>query len=504
MLSHRRKHGARPSIGCRSECLGKQSPILNQCFWAEKQQVSSFGIRCASELGMKLCISKRGMMLVVMTLLTSPDLTWAKERNKGLSRHDISIRVAKRVRVSQEILSDEHTLLVVVDGQGPTILRELSKQLGPGMSFDSNITLGEGREILLQHRYRITDAEVYWKKGRLELRVFFQKPVKQLQQRIVRPTPKTIPSAFIASRFVSAEEALKRGEWDVADRLYRKVETERALQGWARLRLIDLGAVANPGTSLCDDYRSVADEFKNRTSGLLAIARMLVLDCAAVEEDTLRRVRTAVKQLDGVVGGFLWSELLWALAQSSSIDQVELALKFARRSRSLLGSGVRAARRTLLARAIRLQSDPLKKIRSIELYRREIASHIERFSLLMSGARAARDLDLPRTVMRELDNLERYRPFRGPLWKARKAEAQIANLRGEAYKMPGTRAGERAQRFLAQRFRKRFGVDPSFSKEESWAAESKLSVLEKIEQLEVRLRAVDRAVSAVETQARGE
>lgn len=394
---------------------------------------------------------------------------------------------------------DQHRVLVVIRPAPAEVALQLDPQLSAKLEAHIRKTPNDGVEIVLTSGLLVESARLHQSTRLLRVELDLSSGVRAVRGRVRRPLPAQMPSQFIAKLFRPAERAMRAGSYARARRLFEGLTDEFATEAWARLRLADLELITNDERRACAAYQNVYEQFGTRTSGLLARMRLYVLRCpdATVHSLRLADALGQLRRLDGVIGRFLWAEVIWGLTVMGRLDDTDFVL--AHVPAYIRGGTSQIARHVLINNVVYGATEPFAAAKFLNRFAKELPRHPEGADLLLAGARALMALDLPQQTIAVLRapwaaRLWRGKRARGALWRERVGEGQVLVLLAQAYRALGDRA--KHDEMVAD-YRARFkSVAPVPPAVRSDFGRGDLEVARALDDLQFRVRAAQNAVNA--------
>jgi hypothetical protein len=405
----------------------------------------------------------------------------------------VGVDIAVNTRVFLESLSDGHSVMVIFEPAPEDLALQIETQLEVDLDGRVEPIEGDREGLYLLHHRVVTRSRLIRTPTLVEIELVYEDFLPSLRKHLAKSPPRNLPSSFVAPRFFQAEVSIRKGNFDRASEQLRELMTEKALAGWAALRLADIVGLTRRMSFACESYADVMNRFSTRTSGLMARLRMYVVRCPGATRDFLEltALMRRLRRIDGPVGRFLWNETLWAFGLRSDIKDGD----FVMRHMSVSGHSrqTQKSRHAILARLIRTAQDPVEIARHALAYIKDLKSHPESKALAFAGMRALMELDLPERVP-VLWNKVRNNRGNGAQWAKRQGEREVLAILIEGAKIMGNDsvAGK-----LSAQYRRRFKSSPPVTATSvSKLTTQDLETHKGLVLLEYRVRALGNAVAA--------
>jgi hypothetical protein len=406
------------------------------------------------------------------------------------------------VRTSQP--ADGYSLLMVFQPAVPAFVKAVKRQAVKGLRVSTAPVGPKGQEVLLRFANPIAKQKVKRKGRRVALEVAWKTREEILREHIIKTLKVPVPSTFVGYRFDAAEGLMRSGNFEDALASYKELAAKHELRAWAQLRLSDIALLNGDVPGACRRYGATNEAYGVRMSGMLARLRRQVLACdlrdgSPADWDVLLE---RADRIPGRIGKFLRSEVIWAIEQVASADEVDRAINLIE-NLELQHRGtrrkLRRIRDVLMARGIRLVQEPLRRASMCYRHRSALMGHSEAYSLRFLCAKAFRRLSLVDKAVAGLKVLSksRQKTFTGALWEARGGRAQALFELAHAYNDLGDPDYVYA---TLVRYKRKFGYPPPTTIQAEPAGPSvtfrDLPLGKLIDSIDSRAYALDRAVRA--------
>jgi len=353
---------------------------------------------------------------------------------------------AKKLTAKATVLSDRYTLITMLNQEVPGLEDALREAEVDGLRFKATPMRNRGVELSIIFPEPIVKVNVSVKKRRkLTFAVEYQSREDLMRDRIRRRLYVPVPSSFVAGQYSDAERLLRTGNLKDALVEYNELSEEYALRAWAQLRLGDIALLGGDTRGACRRYGGVNEAFRSQISGMLAVLRRQVLACGWGRDSRpdwdvmlMRADRTG-----GRVGEYLRAEVVWAMGQVATADEVDLVLELLGATavkRKAYKRQLMAQERLMVARAVRLPAKSIDIARMCYRHGERIAKHPDAKDLHYRCSAALLDLDLiDESIARsqELIKPSKKRRGEGALWRVRDGAAQSMLLLAQAYRQKG-------------------------------------------------------------------
>ena len=237
---------------------------------------------------------------------------------------------AKKLTAKATVLSDRYTLVTMINQELVGLEDALREAAEDGLRFKVIPMRNRGVELTIIFPEPIVKVNVSVKKRRkLNFQVIYQSREDLMRDRIRKRLYVPVPSSFVAGQYSDAERLLRTGNLKDALVEYNELSEEYALRAWAQLRLGDIALLGGDTRGACRRYGGVNEAFRSQISGMLAVLRRQVLACGWGRDSRpdwdvmlMRADRTG-----GRVGEYLRAEVVWAMGQVATADEVDLVLE---------------------------------------------------------------------------------------------------------------------------------------------------------------------------------
>ena len=406
------------------------------------------------------------------------------------------------VRINQP--KDGYSLLMVFQPAVPGFVKAIKRQGVEGLRVSTAPVGRRGEEVLLRFASPIAKQAVKRRGRRVSLEVSWKTREEILREHIIETLKVPVPSTFVGYRFDAAEGLMRSGDFEDALASYKELAAKHELRAWSQLRLSDIALLNGDVPGACRRYGATNEAYGVRMSGMLARLRRQVLACdlrdgPPADWDVLLE---RADRIPGRIGKFLRSEVIWAIEQVASVDEVDRAINLIE-NLELQHRGtrrkLRRIRDVLIARGIRLVEDPLRRASMCYRHRSALMGHSEAYSLRFLCAKSFRGLSLLDKAVAGLKVLSkaRQRNYNGALWEARNGRAQALFELAHAYNDLGDPDYVYA---TLVRFKRKFGYPPPTTIQAEPKGPSvtfrDLPLGKLIDSIDSRAYALDRAVRA--------
>ena len=414
---------------------------------------------------------------------------------------------AKKLTAKATVLSDRYTLVTMLNQEVPGLIAALKDADVEGLRFKAVPMRSRGVELSIVFPEPIIAVKVQVKKRRkLTFQVTYQSREDLMRDRIRKRLYVPVPSSFVAGQYSDAERLLRTGNLKDALVEYNELSEEYALRAWAQLRLGDIALLGGDTRGACRRYGAVSEAFRSQISGMLAVLRRQVLACGWGRDSRpdwdvmlMRADRTG-----GRVGEYLRAEVVWAMGQVATADEVDLVLDLLSATavkRKAYRRKLVAQERLMVARAVRLPAKSIDVARMCYRHGARLEKHPDAKDLNFRCAKALLDLDLIDDAIARAQVLvkpSKKRRGEGALWRVRDGMAQSMLLLAEAYRQKGDPDYVYA---TLVRYQRRFGnyvppVVPPMPRVKRMKLRD-LPIGKEVATFESRLNAIERGLDAV-------
>lgn len=357
--------------------------------------------------------------------------------------HAAGLRVKARGptgKVKAEVPMDGYSLVMVFEPRVPGLVKQIKGQPVSGMHVEAIPVGTKGEEVRVLFSVPIAKHRVTRKGRRVVIEVELKLREQNLRERILKTLKVPVPSTFVGYRFNAAESLMRSGRFEDALVQYKELAAEYELRAWSQLRLADVALLNGDSKGACRRYDATSEAFGVRVSGMLARVRRQVLGCG-IEKGTQADWDVLLERADrvpGRIGDFLRMEVVWSMNQVSRPEEVDMAIELLKNleiQHRPIKRQLRQTRSRLLARAVRLSTDPIARARMCYRHQEGVRYHEEGYSLRLLCARSYRALNLLKEAEVELKELSKgkVKDFSGAMWRTRKGRAQALFTLAEVY-----------------------------------------------------------------------
>ena len=353
---------------------------------------------------------------------------------------------AKKLTAKATVLSDRYTLVTMINQELVGLEDALREAAEDGLRFKAVPMRNRGVELTIIFPEPIVKVNVSVKKRRkLNFQVIYQSREDLMRDRIRKRLYVPVPSSFVAGQYSDAERLLRTGNLKDALVEYNELSEEYALRAWAQLRLGDIALLGGDTRGACRRYGGVNEAFRSQISGMLAVLRRQVLACGWGRDSRpdwdvmlMRADRTG-----GRVGEYLRAEVVWAMGQVATADEVDLVLELLNATaikRKAYRRQLKAQERLMVSRSVRLPKKAIDVARMCYRHTERIAKHPDAKDLNFRCSAALLELDLIEESIaksQELIKPSKKRRGEGALWRVRDGAAQAMLLLAQAYRQKG-------------------------------------------------------------------